>query len=455
MNGNCAIPLIRREDISALQLQERSMTLTDAPIWKKRWETLAEILAELSLQYQKEAKKDPWVETIQSLVDCLHAFGKSQYKFFYDGFNGKKLLPSMDYPAEAVMRATIDQVAFDIDLFQTAVTQRQNKKARPTLELADKLAQIALDIAFQSKLLKEKCTAVTYFNKTPLVRVIPYAPVALIGVPMTSIQTPRDLLAIPHEVGHYVFFHAPGLFADLHQLTPIDPNWATHWIEEIFADTFGALIAGPVAGTSFQDLMFDNAYEDFVADNGHHPVDAIRPYGIDRALDLLGYDKAANALDTRWTSLLLQRHNPQTFIPHGECGEVSLSEAQTAVGHIIDTFVHYLTKERGVTQPDPWTQDTTDIDSLYKKFETWLTTKMPPTTVCTLKDLGANVGLVCGGGAPVSVRKKGSTLTWRDWFKEEASQRNDLIPWMAWMPVFVSMYWPVKGPENHNNGGGD
>lgn len=431
------------------------MTLTDAPIWKKRWETLAEILAELSETYQKEAKEDPWIETIHSLVACLDAFGKSQYEFFFNGFTGGKLLPSMDYPAEAVMRATIDQVAFDIDLYQTAVVQRQNQKTRPTLELADKLAQIALDVAFQSKLLKEKCTAVTYFNKAANIRVIPYAPVALIGIPLTSNNVPQDLLAIPHEVGHYIYFHAPGLFADLHQMTPHNPTWAEHWIEEIFADIFGALVAGPVAGLSFQDLVFDNSFGNFISDDGHHPVDAIRPFGIDHALSLLGYDEAAKGLDTRWDNLLTQRHNPQTFSPHDSCTEVPLADARTAVAQITNTFVHYLTQVRGITQPKPWTHDTADIDNLYTEFDTWLTSKMPPTTVCTLKDLGENVGLVCGGGAPVSKREKGSTLTWRDWFKVKANQRNDLIPWMAWMPVFVSMYWPVKGPENSNSGGGD
>lgn len=437
------------------------MTLTDQNIWESRWKTLSEVLTQLSAKYQKEAEieKNQRLETMHSLAECLHAFGKSQYEFFFNGFKDGKLLPSMEYPSESVMRATIDQVSFDINTFQTAVAQRQNKSSQSTLELADRLAQIALDVAYEGGLLKEKCTAVTYFNKSAHIRVIPYAPVALIGVPMTSMHTTRDLLAIPHEVGHHIYFHAPGLFADLHQLTPIDPEWAEHWIEEIFADVFGALVAGPVAGMSFQDLMFDNAYENFIADHGHHPVDAIRPYGIDYALQLLGYKNAATSLDKRWDDLLTQRHSPQTFTPHGSCEEAPLSEARTAVAKITEVFVNYLVKTRGVTQPNPWSHDTKDYHTLYEQFQKWLKDDMPATTVCTLKDLAPTekdkVGLVCGDSKPVSIRKKGDTLTWRDWFKVETSQRKDLIPWMAWMPIFVSMYWPVKGPENHGSGGGD
>ena len=99
------------------------MPLSDAPVWKNRWQTLTDIMTELSAQYQKDAENDHWVETMHSLVDCLHVFGKSQYEFFYDGFTADKLLPSMDYPSESVLRATIDQVSFDINMFQTAVSQ--------------------------------------------------------------------------------------------------------------------------------------------------------------------------------------------------------------------------------------------------------------------------------------------------------------------------------------------
>ena len=67
------------------------------------------------------------------------------------------------------------------------------------------MAQLALDVAFECKLLKEKCTAVTYFNKSPHIRVIPYAPVALIGIPMTSIHTQcLEAAAAYGKPGNYI-----------------------------------------------------------------------------------------------------------------------------------------------------------------------------------------------------------------------------------------------------------
>ena len=50
--------------------------------------------------------------------------------------------------------------------------------------------------------------ALTYLQKSYETRVIPYAEVCLIGIPFTSVRLTEDLLAIPHEVGHYVFWNS-------------------------------------------------------------------------------------------------------------------------------------------------------------------------------------------------------------------------------------------------------
>ncbi|GIK54480.1 MAG: hypothetical protein HND44_05745 [Chloroflexi bacterium] len=429
------------------------MCLTDSLVWRQRWEALAQILTTLSTHYEEASLQDPWLHTMHALAGCLQAFAQSQFEFFYTGFSNGKLLPSMVYPEEHVIRATLDQVAYDTAVIQAAASQRQIAVHRPVLEKADRLAQLALDVAVHSGLLAEQCTAVTYFHKSPHIRVIPYAPVALIGIPPTCLTTARDLLAIPHEVGHFVYHHAPGLAADLHGFIPLDPPWINHWVEEVFADVYGCLVAGPVIGLSCQDLIYDNAYPSLVADDGEHPVDAIRPFAYSTALAELNYEQAAPALTTCWQTRLRVRHNPTNFIPFGANTPVSLPEALTAVNNATIRFVNYLENTRRVQQPGPWSNDAASLSDLYAQFEEWVTTP-PETAVYTLRDLeNGKVGLVHNGSAPVSIRRKGRTKTWRDWFKAEAANHDGPIAWNGWLPIFTSGFWPTKGPDDNSDGG--
>lgn len=432
------------------------MCLTDSLVWRQRYDALSQNLTALSAQYEAAAACDPWMQNAHALTECLLAFAQGQFHFFFDGFNGGKLLPSMIYPEEHVIRRTLDQVGHDTAVIHTAATQRQMAAYRPILEKANILAQLALDVAFQGGLLTERCTAVTYFHKSPHIRVIPYAPVALIGIPATCLTTPRDFLAIPHEVGHYIYHHAPGLAAALHAFVPIDPPWVGRWLEELFADVFGCLVAGPVMGLSCQDMIYDNAYDDLVADDGEHPVDAIRPFGYSTALAELNYDDAAAALTARWKIRLRARHNPTSFVPAGSATPVSLQEARTAVDEITDRIVNYLENSRHVSQPAPWSGDTANLAELYVQFEKWLAA-LPDTAVYILRNLDEHqVGLTHNGSVPISIRSKGETRSWHDWFKKETLVHEHRVDSAAWLPVVAFNGWAVKGPDDGggSSGGG-
>lgn len=151
--------------------------------------------------------------------------------------------------------------------------------------------------------------------------------------------------------------------------------------------------------------------------------------------------------------MLKDRHSPTLFSPFRSCTEAPLKDAQTAVDQTTDMFASYLAN-KGVNQPEPWSKDTDNIDTLYNSFENWAASP-PSTTVCILKDLGHDkVGLVCDKNGPTSIRRKGATNTWRDWFKVEIHKHQDLIPWFGWFPIYTSLHWPIKGPTN-GTGGGD
>ncbi len=420
-------------------------------VWEHRWNALDSQMQEMMSAYGNLPQ--PSIKnSLHALTGSLHAFGQDQFTFFHDGFDSGQLLPAMYLPQEHVLRATLDQVAFDINIIQRIACQRQETTLQGTLDKADKLAQLALNVALDNGLLP-RCTVLTYFNKSVNIRLIPYAPVALIGIPFSAAEADSDLLAIPHEVGHYVYHHALGLAAQLHARIPLYPDWINHWIEEIFADVFGALVAGPVIGLSFQDILLDNAQKKFVADDGEHPPDAIRPFGYSKLLNQLGDTQAAAALDARWVEKLAQRHYPTDFMPHNSTTPATFAQARKLMEDTAVIFLNYLQQERQVTQPAPWSSDTADLSSLYSDFATWLTHPIN-VDIYQLKSAGNNIGLVLGNGQPQNVRQMGSTQTWRDWIKAQSRQNpNTPLPAQAWTPVFTAGHWPIKGPEGNSDSG--
>ena len=420
-------------------------------VWQDRWDALAAQLQQMAKEYGRSAAP-PSNRSLHALTESLLAFGQDQFTFFYDGFDSGQLLPSLNLPQEHVLRATLDQVAFDMSIIQRIAGQRAKPELQQTLEKADKLAQLALNVAINGGLLPS-CTVLTYFTKSANIRLMPYAPLALIGLPFSATKASNDFLAIPHEVGHYVYHHAPGLAAQLHARIPLYPNWINHWLEEIFADVYGALIAGPLIGLSFQEILLDNAQNKFVFDDGAHPPDAVRPYGYSKTLRQLGYTNAATALDALWQDRLALRHHPKYFTPHGSTTLADLSEAKSLIEQTAVSLLNYLQQDRQLSQPKPWSDDSPELDSLPKQFATWLTHPIR-VDLYQLKSVGENIGLVHGNGQPENMRPKGSTQTWRDWFKTESRQNPDVtLPAQVWTPLFTMGHWPVKGPEGNSDGG--
>ncbi len=413
----------------------------DSTIWTDRWQALKQIMN----QMLNSSLSDP---TLHALVACLDAFGESQFQFFHDGFKNGALWPSAQYPAEYVLRTTLNQVAYDIAVIQQAAQQRSGAVGKPatvsTLTKADQLAQLALNLAVENKLLKES-TVVTYFNKSPLIRTIPYAPLALVAVPFTGVIVPRDLLATPHEIGHHIYWHSPGLKADLRDLLPLQPDWLCRWQEEIFADVYGCLVAGPVIGLDFQDILFDHSLEQFMSDDGEHPIEAIRPYAYAKALDKLGFPNASAALNERWKKMLAARNNPESFIPWDAFNPVSLAEARVKLEAFALQILNYLTNTRGVKPRAYWSKDLPSKkspESLYQKFSTWVK-ELPEINVPQLREDGDEVGVVVNGKL-TNQRHKGDTQTWIDTLKR---QKGAKLPPEAWTPVISSDGWNIAGPN--------
>ncbi|MCB0108914.1 MAG: hypothetical protein KDE53_23495 [Caldilineaceae bacterium] len=316
--------------------------------WRKRGSALFRVIDHQIAAMRNSSETVSRKETLIALLTALRTFGEGQLEFFIRGFEPTnrliRLEPSTAYPPEYAMRATVDQIAYDLDVIQRAYQQRLPTQAssemRTLLAKTDYLAYQALKPAIERKLIDD-VTVITYFQKATNVRIIPYAPVALIGLPISALAVPKDLLAIPHEVGHYVFRHgctqrgssAGSRFdAALRQQFSDLPKWVLAWLEEIFADVYGAAVGGPVMALGIEELITDDPYADFTRDDGEHPIPALRPDIYHSALQKQGsHGRELKLLVDRWEEYCTKRGKPEQFTPQGVKDDVSLKEAK---GHL-------------------------------------------------------------------------------------------------------------------------
>lgn len=301
----------------------------DVAVYRSRWAAveaqLVRVQAELqagAAVAQADAPLAYRLRTLAAVAGRLHAFAGSQVAFLLD----PAYPPPAGYSRAYGLALTLRQVGFDLEVIQQAADQRRMAPAgsapQTTLDAADLLARRVLARALAAGLsgglsggLAAEATAFTYFQKSPYIAVLPYAPVALIGIAYSAAEVRRDLFAIPHEVGHYVYWNTPAGRAFAGQL----PAWLAHhpvgqWAEEVFADAFAGLVAGPVGILSLQAVLDWHAADAFaMADAADdHPPPILRPLiGLQslrrRYPDDLALGAVAAQLLQRWTQIARAR----------------------------------------------------------------------------------------------------------------------------------------------------
>lgn len=315
-----------------------SSSTVDFPVWEARWKALEVCIGsyihrlELYLQtsQQPNPNTDPTIGILKTMLVRLKNFAQCQFDdFFLDGFwkhTKYNLAESGEYPPDYVLGITLRQIAYDLEVIQRAAEQRMwnAKDIKGTLEIADKLARKAIEVAYNAPcnaIQGIKPIVITYFEKSHSVRVSPYDHVALIAVPFTCVpydvtsgdqsskeRADRDFVALLHELGHYVFWHGKVNDTFIHEslgerLKGMKDSamWCYQWIEEIFADVFGCLMGGPLIALDFQDMALVTSAEEFAKDDQEHPVPAIRPMIYIKTLEKTTKWKATSALlDTYW-----------------------------------------------------------------------------------------------------------------------------------------------------------
>jgi hypothetical protein len=232
--------------------------------------------------------------------------------------------PPEGYAAEYAIALAIHQIGFDLEVLEQAVYQRlfSAPEAINTLNIADQMARTIIQEAKKLPSINDPSplaipsdsTAITYFQKSPRFHGMPYAPIALTSIPYTATQARRDLLATPHELGHYIYWRMNrGEQVEKDVKIESQNGWTGRWLEEIFADVFCYLVGGLITGLSLQDLLLRHAHFTFtiVDSSDTHPAPILRPFIHQVVLQLLNQTAEAHAIVNRWQTQLTEKLSGQ------------------------------------------------------------------------------------------------------------------------------------------------
>jgi hypothetical protein len=293
----------------------------------------------------------------------LYSLGGALNNFLWNVFPNliPKLISShkeaQTLPPVHLLRESFRQMSIDCEIMQRAMIQRRWQQNSPTqfimssqaysVLITDKLAHKAL-APFQHLLPSHpNISILTFFSEKTHIRQLPYTDqFILVGLSYDctppnlrkGVYVPKilnqgkhvptfELMAIPHEVGHYLYHQARiyngKSFADLG--VGFKENAYAHWCEEIFADLYGCLVAGPLSALGMQALLASGNKERLWHDDEDHPTPILRPYIMSEILRVLSqsesqslrdseeqqleryvFTKVADMLDANWTAFLQQ-----------------------------------------------------------------------------------------------------------------------------------------------------
>jgi hypothetical protein len=428
-------------------------------VWEVRMDGLVAAVAAMQARWKDVSVARSM--TIKTLINSLNEFAQKQFCYFHTLFTNNPADRSTDFSPEYVYSVTLAQIQHDIDLLQRVIDQRGwgDGATRDTLlGNADRLASLALSHAVKANLIESGTVALTYFNKMPSIRVLPYAQVALIAVPYIALTSRRDFLAIPHETGHYVFWHGKqagvpiyrAAFERLRDLLKgkIEPDSAAFvtwfdWLDEVFADVYGCLVAGPVMAVDFQDLQTHTSREEFGRSDGRHPTPALRPFIYHQVLHhpVAGagsnWPQQAYVLWQKWFDYLRAEFNqPVELLPEGQGQTVrtvpiNFFTTLFTLPDVVDDLVAIALDLLKEVKPGDWTSDTAS-DDLYNAFENTYFSRI------------------------VSQGEIEETIQLLDWSQWKAKLEADSAAWIAdnlrqprapdWWWLLMAGGWTTEGP---------
>ncbi|MEM7345382.1 MAG: hypothetical protein AAF485_14170, partial [Chloroflexota bacterium] len=346
---------------------------------------------------------------------------------FFDDFqspNGK--IDYGEHPPEYVFRTILSQITADFHAVQQSFNQRLDIESGQSLILhhADLLSLHALAPAMKANYVDPGTTVISHFQRKTEARTIPYYEALFLSIPVMTgylyYNAALDYLAIPHEFGHYLYWHG-GVVEEV-ELTQPDGTqttelklkrfigfmreqiavmeaqsgelWWKHWLEEIFADLYCCLVAGPASILGMQEYLLSQNPDSFSIDTGKHPIAELRPliqtevlrcmtdmYGED--YPYLSYTQSPDMLDARWYHLVRERlwQVDDTYeildTPFDVKGLDEPKSGRSIVGDlrpVIRRILEMLPDLAGTLLP--WSADESDDEVLFSKFDNHVKTTL-------------------------------------------------------------------------------
>lgn len=293
----------------------------------------------------------PPIDDMQGYATPIFSQFQAEYQHLQNLFAQIEISAEVGvYTPNYTFRMLNEQIATDLAIIQMAINQRTDRIVQESLIVADTIAALALGPATQAGYLRHgSANIITYLNRQVEVRVSPYHNTSFVGVPYeasaniemdiggdetlfvgslvgaaeNALPFSNDYLAIPHEAAHLLFRQGglPTTRENLqaHLMAQIDQPAskldATQrllglvWLEELFADTYGCLIAGPISLWSFQTILTDKVALPQLNNLEQHPFPIIRPLIQSSILRRIGdrtgdkrYRRLAYWFDLHWLS---------------------------------------------------------------------------------------------------------------------------------------------------------
>jgi hypothetical protein len=195
-------------------------------------------------------------------------------------------------------------------------------------------------------------------------------------------------MAIPHEVGHYVYelgrFPDGETFAELSLKFKDNPYY--RWCEEIFADVYGCIVAGPLSALGLQALLVSIDKHRAWKDDEEHPTPALRIFILAEILRLIrkivfevtrfqyfDYSNMTKKLDEDWTKILEQWGYVRVEDGSGRPHRIYLPDSSGSMDKIINVervletvrpmIVEFVTRLLREAQSKDRLQNDSDVDS--------------------------------------------------------------------------------------------
>ncbi len=348
--GNLLANLLQSNWVKGRTQRMERMIVANARLLAEAWRALAQMSDEEAFDKQFQLAQ---LRNLQTFSHDLNGFARYRLiALMYASLQQQRVAAAESVAPLHLFRTCFQQVAADHDLIQQALRQRMDHSSADNylsahavdLLILDKLAIKAIS-PFRRLLLHDSApnaqlAIITFLSESTHIHLVPYSKrFILIGVSYDRVPPAAnlfdgeefigknfynfELLAIPHEIAHYVYQHGKLAGKSLIEVSKKFENHPYYrWCEELFADVYGCIVGGPLAAISMQALLTSIDRDRAWKDDEEHPTPVLRLFIMAEILRILGeielqqdagqvgtahgyrFDVIADKLDEDWGKIL-------------------------------------------------------------------------------------------------------------------------------------------------------